>query len=299
MLSSWRETTKRQYWTYIQKWIVFCDNRLDPIATDIGEVLQFLTNLFQEGKGYSAINTARSALSAIMDPIDNTPIGSHRYVKRLLRGIFQQRPSLPRNNITWDVTKVLTFLGTIQMNTVSFKMLTFKLVTLLALLTGQRVQTLFFVDIRNVEFRNVGVVIRMGDMLKQSRPGYHLNEMSLPSYPSDEALCPVSCLRTYLRRSEPLRKGNSKLFVSHAPPHASVSKTTIARWIKETLKLAGIDTSIFTPHSTRAASTSQAKVPLATILRTAGWSKDCTFRKFYKKPVSGNSDFGLSLLELC
>ncbi len=299
ILASWRETTKKQYWTYIRKWISFCGNRVDPLAADIAEVLQFLTDLFQEGKGYSAINTARSALSALMNPIDNTPVGSHRYVKRLLKGVFQQRPALPRHNCTWDVSKVLNFLRTIQADTVSLKMLTYKVVMLLALLTGQRIQTLYFVDIRNIDFRDVGVVIRIGDVLKQSRPGYHLSEMSLPAYPTDGALCPVTCLRTYLERLKPLRKENSKLFVSHAPPHGNVTKTTIARWVKETLTLAGVDTNIFTPHSTRAASTSQAKVPLNTILRTAGWAKDCTFRKFYKKPVSGTSDFGLSLLELC
>ncbi len=183
------------------------------------------------------------------------------------------------------------------METIALKLLTYKLAMLLALLTGQRIQTLFFVDLRNVEFRNLEVVIRIGDMLKQSRPGFHVNEITLPNYPEDKLLCPVACLKAYIARSEPLREKNSKLFVSYAPPHRNVSKTTIARWIKETLKMSGINTNVFSPHSTRAASTSQAKVPLATILRTAGWSKDCTFRKYYKKPVSGNSDFGLSILE--
>ena len=42
-----------------------------------------------------------------------------------------------------------------------------------------------------------------------------------------------------------------------------------------TLKLAGIDLSLFTPHSTRSASTSAvvSKVPIDTIIKTAGWSK--------------------------
>ena len=55
------------------------------------------------------------------------------------------------------------------------------------------------------------------------------------------------------------------------------------------LREAGINMDIFVPHSTLAASTSHAvgKVPFATILSTAGWSHDSTFRKYYKKHVVG------------
>ena len=55
--------------------------------------------------------------------------------------------------------------------------------------------------------------------------------------------------------------------------------------------------SIFNPHSTRSASVSAVKVPIGTILKTAGWSKDCTFRKFYKKPVTDNMQFAESILQ--
>ena len=52
---------------------------------------------------------------------------------------------------------------------------------------------------------------------------------------------------------------------------------------------AGLDMTIFTPHSIRAASTSAAAksgVPVDTILTTAGWSRENTFRKYYQKPVT-------------
>ena len=47
---------------------------------------------------------------------------------------------------------------------------------------------------------------------------------------------------------------------------------------------AGVDTTIFTPHSTRAAATSKAKtasVPIQEILKTAGWSSLRCFDRFY------------------
>ena len=58
------------------------------------------------------------------------------------------------------------------------------------------------------------------------------------------------------------------------------------------MEKAGLDLNIFTPHSVRAASTSaafRAKIPLNSILETAGWSKDNTFRKYYNKPLQGGN----------
>ena len=63
---------------------------------------------------------------------------------------------------------------------------------------------------------------------------------------------------------------------------------------------AGIDMCLFSPHSTRAAATSataRMNVSIATILRTAGWAGDNTFRTFYHKPARMNCDFGSALLD--
>ena len=67
------------------------------------------------------------------------------------------------------------------------------------------------------------------------------------------------------------------------------------------MQVAGIDTSIFKPHSTRVASTSKAnsrQVPINSILKVASWSTDCVFNKFYNKPVqnSNSTGFGQAIL---
>ena len=67
------------------------------------------------------------------------------------------------------------------------------------------------------------------------------------------------------------------------------------------MEKAGLDISIFTPHSVRADSTSAAKrarVPISTILTTAGWTKDNMFRKYYDKPIcKTTANYGTMLLE--
>ena len=55
-------------------------------------------------------------------------------------------------------------------------------------------------------------------------------------------------------------------------PFSPVSRDTISRWVKTIMPRAGIDTTKFKPHSTRAASTSAASrnaVPLENILTAA------------------------------
>jgi len=62
----------------------------------------------------------------------------------------------------------------------------------------------------------------------------------------------------------------------------------------------GIDAEVFKPHSTRAASTSKAnscQVPIDVILKATSGKGDCTFRKFYNKPIVDNvSCFGQAVL---
>ena len=62
-----------------------------------------------------------------------------------------------------------------------------------------------------------------------------------------------------------------------------------------------INMTLFTPHSTRSGSTSAAsnKVSVETVLKSAGWKKDCVFRKYYKRSVSNNSDFSNAVLSEC
>ena len=62
---------------------------------------------------------------------------------------------------------------------------------------------------------------------------------------------------------------------------------------------AGINTSVFKPHSTRSAATSPAKsadVPLHEIMTTAGWRSSSVFAVYYNKPLSNDSSFVNSVL---
>ncbi|XP_069121449.1 uncharacterized protein [Argopecten irradians] len=290
LLSSWRQGTMQQYQTYTSQWFQYCrENKKSVLSPAVGDVVNFLTELFKKGVGYSALNTARSALSAFIK-LDGVPCGNNTFVKRFLKGVFQLRPALPKNNVIWDTEIVISFVR--NMDVSKLKMLTYKTVILLALSTGQRAQSLHSLDIRNITLTEHEVKLRFGEVLKTTRPGHHQCEIVLGKF-SELNLCVAETLKTYLIKTELLRDNvtQNKLFLSYQKPHTAVSKATISRWIKVVLVKAGVDMTIFTPHSTRAASASaafRANVPVQTILNTAGWSKESTFAKFYLKPVAKN-----------
>lgn len=159
----------------------------------MGDVLDFLAGLFDEGLGYSAINTACSAISAV----SGSAIGAHPQVKRLVKGVFELRTPLPKYAHTWDVGVLLGYFKR-QSNTnkeLSLKMLSKKLVALLLLTTAQRVQTVHFVKVSCIEFQETGCIIRLVDKLKHTKAGYHQKPLKLPCCKEDERVCVVHICR--------------------------------------------------------------------------------------------------------
>ena len=302
ILQSWRKGTKQQYKPFIAKWEQYCSQRqINPFSATIEHGINFLAELYQTGIGYSALNTARCALSTVCFTSEHYTFGQHPLVCRFIKGIFECRPSLPRYQETWDVTVVLAYLAKLgPPEKLSLKNLTLKVVMLMALLSGQRRQTLHTLSIDCMQISADKCVFSINSLLKTSRPGKHLACIEFQAYAPDVSLCIVKHLQQYLKRTDILRGDVKQLFISYTKPHKAVSPDTVSRWIKTTLVDAGIDTSKYSVHSTRSASTSATKgnnISIATIMKSAGWSQESTFTKFYDKPVAPRENFGAELLK--
>ena len=299
LLSAWRKNTKCSYTQYIKKWEMYAHKEgLHKISPTLEQALNFLSYLYQCGLSYSAICTARSALSSFLQITDCPNFGSNRFTKLFIKGIFELRPNLPKYQSIWNVDIVLNYLEKLSpVNNICLKYLTFKLVTLIALLSGQRCQTLSLLKLSEMALSDNKCIFHVQSLLKQSRSGKHLHHIEIISYPVNKNLCIITTLKEYISRSSILRS-DDQLFLSYKKPHKAVSKETIARWIRITLNKAGINTNKFKPHSTRSASTSAAAAAGASInciMKAAGWSQESTFRKFYNKDV--NVNFGDKILK--
>ena len=163
-----------------------------------------------------------------------------------------------------------------------------KLCVLMLLVTGQRCQTLHVTKIQDIsfDFQSKTLTITPSSLLKQSKPGKHLKPIILRTLDKTKNLCVVTILKEYLQRTKELRN-TEFLVTTTVQPYKAASKSTISRWVKQTLRAAGVAEN-FKPHSTRAAASSKVNltgVPLQDILDTAGWANAKTFAKYYNKHI--------------
>ena len=294
--SSWRSSTNAAYASAWEQWLGWCSQRsVDPVRPSLAMVLQFLADSFEDGRSYSTLNVYRSAMSATLPELDGAPIGQHPLVVRLLRGICLERPPQPRYSHTWDVGIVTSWLSKLPANTdLSLPVLSGKLAILMALTAARRSSDLHRLSLNSHRFSAEGVVFDYLTPPKQHRPGSEpARPVTFAAFPVTPALCVVECFREYLRRTADLRQASSAhLFLSTKRPHHPVTSATIARWIKQVMSKAGVDTSLFGAHSTRAASTSAAKrkgMSTVDIMKCADWSCASVFQRFYFKPWEGET----------
>ena len=92
------------------------------LPTEI-EVVDFLTEMFNNGQGYSAINSTRFALSAVIIGKSGISIGKFESVKRLLKGVFELRPPAPKYEFILDANIVLDFSINFDVNDVTLSFL--------------------------------------------------------------------------------------------------------------------------------------------------------------------------------
>lgn len=300
MLSSFSDNTIKQYNTTLKIWWTFCQSKnIDVFNPPISAVLSFLTQQFSNGCSYSTLNSHRSAIAAVV----GNNIGSDERVKRLLKGAFKLKGPKPKYSSTWDPQLVLNLVGSwFPNNTLSLENITKKLVSLLAICTAHRVQTLSLIKLENIHFSQNGIKINILDIIKTSAPDRDQPILFLPYFSENKSICPATVLSDYISMTKNIRpeENAGKLFLTFKKPHKSATTQTISRWIKQVLEKSGIDIKMFSAHSTRHASTSAAYaggVNIETIRKAAGWTNSSnSFTKFYNRIVTDEGSFARSIL---
>ena len=173
----------------------------------------------------------------------------------------------------------------------SSKLFSKKLVGLLALTAPDRASGLATRDLRFRYFHPEGVQFKLLELTKTARQGQETKSCFHASFPGNDCLCVCKCLQEYEARTLQWRPQDlsqpNKLLLSHIRPHKPVSPSTLARWLKELMHLAGIDTSVFKGHSVRGAVTTEVArqgFSILEILQFSDWSQESTITKFYYRP---------------
>ena len=199
---------------------------VNPLSPSLSDVLDFFTTQFHEGNEYRTINIYRSDLSAVLPLIDGHKAGSHPLVCQLLKGVYHLRPPQSRYASTWQVNHLVDFISSLGPNAeLSIKLLSYKLVGLLALSAPDRASGLAVRDLRFSFFHPEGVD-------KNVKPVENLKRCFHASFPDNDLSCICSCHREYENRAVSWRPKDSsnpnKLLLSFINPHNSVSRLGLA-----------------------------------------------------------------------
>ena len=289
ILNARRKGTTKNYDSTWKKWFLWCDRRgVDAFTCPLNEILGYLATLFDNKYQYRSIGVHRSAISAYHIPIDGVPIGKHPEVSRLMAGVHNLRPPQPRYGFTWDVELVLSMFRSWPY-ILSPKQLSLKTATLMGLIAIPRGAELHQMDLNYLIAHQDKYRFDLAGLVKNVKQGKKPAPIEFYRH-EDPNLCPLRCIDSYITMTNAWRdKGRpTALFLSYVSPHKPISKSRLAGWIKDSIKLAGIDSNIFTAHSVRGASSSKVflqGLSAREVINHGSWSCESTWQKFYHKQV--------------
>ena len=297
-MASLTDSTIKQYTAPLKRWWNFCNNLdRDPYNGNTELILTFLTEWFNEGASYGTLNSARSAISLI----SLKPLTENATISRFFKGIYKLRPSLPRYSTTWNSEIILKEAAKFEpIESLSLRDITEKLIILLAMGTGHRVQSLSLISIDHIKIEQSGIEIKIVDLIKTSRPGAAQPNFFIPFFNNNPKICLSRTISRYLEVTKELRNKYKRLILNINKPHKPASTQTICRWLKNILKRCNLEK--YSAHSTRHAATSEAfkkGLDLGIIKSTAGWSNESkVFARFYNRPIlADRGSFATTILD--
>ena len=245
---------------------------------------------------------ARSALSTVINRQQNVSFANITIVKRYMKRIFANNPTLPKLQFTWNVSlhfKISTIYRR-SIHQIKQKLLTQKVIMLMTIISGgERAQTFPQFRVSDITILDNKVVTPIMSLIKQTKQTKHMAPLCFYIYNKEPKCCVVSHLIEYLQRTKSYRD-TDKLFLTCVKPYRAASKDTISRWCKSIIKESGISIHSYTSHSSRAAASSFAKsrgASLSTIIQSAGQKSERTFAQFYEKQIEEEVEFQNYLLQ--
>jgi hypothetical protein len=126
------------------QWTDWCNrNGHHPLHGSLINVINFLSDSFQNGKAYITIKVYRSMLSGTLPQVNGQDLGKHPTVLKLMKGIFNSNPPKPKYSGRYDVDLVINLFKSAPPNKeLSLIQLSRKTAMLLALVTMFRVSEL-------------------------------------------------------------------------------------------------------------------------------------------------------------
>ena len=151
-------------------------NNVSHIQPKLSEFLDNFTHLYNSGVPYSVLNSSKSALSHIVFLPISSSILEHPQIITYFKSVYDLRHPTQKITFDWDIKILFDYFNHKGGNNqLSDKSLTQKLLVLLLLLGGQRMNTVYFFTVDIITVTDIGVTISSNHVLKHLKPGKKLD----------------------------------------------------------------------------------------------------------------------------
>jgi integrase len=270
-------STYRSYSIYFRAFLKFCGSS-DP--RDFQKVAAFLQQSVAAKKSHSTVRMRAAACAYFLLRAGCPDFRQSLQYTDFMRGSKRLCPLPFKKAAIWNPQQVLEHIQQSPFPVFHLHRAQEALVLLL-LATGLRVSDISKLGYDWCELseglRLPFLQPRKCDVAKGHVRG-HFDLMMFP----EARLCPVRTLLR-MRDVEARIEGATALFLSSKGTGASVF--TLRRWTMEILLAAGIKVTAGSKRSAPTSAAFQGGIPLGTILSSAGWEAESTFRIFYQRPL--------------
>jgi site-specific recombinase XerD len=252
-------------------------------TVQLRHVFRFLQPLISEKKAESTIRAYVAALKFYFLLFERSDLESSRLLNFFSAGAQRLAPLPLRKEFVWDAGIPLKMIRD-RSHPTEFLIAAKEAVFLLIMACGLRVDDLFKMG-KDFSWENDVFVIPYLAKRKCRVKKVWTRVQRLTAYTGSQRICPVNALLLYSTFA--VRVQNPKepaLFVSSRGTRAT--KATLGRWIRDILLEAGIRAPAGTCRSAATSAAYMRKIPVDTILSSAGWSSHLMFFKHYQREVN-------------
>lgn len=178
---------------------------------------------------YVTVHECRSAFSSFLPKKNGISFDKRHLIKRLLKEMFKERPSLQKCAVMFDVNKNIKIKNLL----VSYYNVPAKWPKITRILASLQTNSIFVNVCRAIFY--------IYKLTKTWRSNFHQKPLEFLTYPSDKLLCIVRMLKLYLDKKLSLKKKDMcNFFIRAVALYKPFTPKTVLSWELETLGKCGI-----------------------------------------------------------
>ena len=293
--ASLSQSTARHYKSAWARWCSWCEEEgIDPEHPQEIDLANWLAEQHQaSGKKASSLNADRSAISSILGVLTGSSIGVNPIVSRVIKGVDKTTPAKAKYERFYNPKPILDLIrGWGPAEQLELSRLRKRTIMLFRLLALKRSSDIEKILTGSIQFDDTGVTWR-SHLAKNVRTGQVTSEQFVAKLERQhESLCLSVNLKAYLAATEAVRPQDCQYLFLSEDGSKNITAQRIATITKELLAEAGIDTTIWTAHSTRGAGATTALrkgVSVDEVMRQMDLSSLAVLHGHYNRaPVQNN-----------